>query len=63
MYLYVFINFAKRPLFMWDTCPQSLRQISVTDKNMCLCKKQCFSHYTVKGLKWNNFFIRIENNT
>ncbi len=41
MYLYVIINSAKRALFMLNTWPQTLRPISVADKNMYLCKKQC----------------------
>jgi hypothetical protein len=48
MYLYVIKNCAKRSLFRWNTCPQALRPISVTDKDMYLCKKQC-SNYDCSG--------------
>jgi hypothetical protein len=44
MYLYVIINSAKRALFMWNTWPQTLIPISVADKNMYLCKKQCSTY-------------------
>ncbi len=43
MYLYVIINSAKRALFMRNACPQTSRAISVTDKNMYLYEKQCFT--------------------
>ncbi len=45
MYLYVIINSVKRALFMWNTWPQTLIPISVADKNMYLCKKQCSNYH------------------
>jgi hypothetical protein len=62
MYLYVIINSAERALFMLNTWPQTLRLISVADKNMYLCKKQCSINNTVmycykRVLKF--FFISI----
>ncbi len=41
---YVMKNSGKRSLFRWNTCPQTLRQISVTDKDMYLCKRQCSTY-------------------
>ncbi len=47
MYLYLIINSAKRALFMLNTWPQTLRPISVVDKNVYSCKKQCSTYNTI----------------
>jgi hypothetical protein len=54
MYLYVIIKSPKRALFWWNAWPQTLRQISVIDKNMYLCENECSTDYLFKKFNLKN---------
>ncbi len=61
MYLYVIINSAKRALFMLNTWPQTLRPISVADKNMYLCKKQCSIYKALRSAIALTFLVKCKH--